>query len=804
MSSQLGRRESDTLARIFHLRKCAVKNPKLLLKSVLALLLPVSASTFANETELLDLQISTDTGQVLLKLPTLPLELLYVPALQSGVGSNDLGLDRGQLDRTRLVRFERLGNRVLLVEPNLDFRAVTENRAEVRAVSEAFAQSVIAGFEITDPEAGEVTIDLAPLLVSDMLRISAQITELEQGSFEIDPERSAVDVSDIRNFPQNTLIPVVLTFKGTEPGQFIQDVTPTPDSLTVRVTHQFVQLPDGDYRPRAFHPRSGYFALQYKDYAAPLESTMDKRLIYRHRLQPGKPLVYYVDNGTPEPIRSALLEGASWWADAFAAAGFPDTFKVEVLPEGADPLDVRYNVIQWVHRATRGWSYGFSVSDPRTGEIIKGHVSLGSQRVRQDQLIAEALTAPFEGEGEGIGAAREMALARLRQLSAHEVGHTLGIDHNFAASYSGDASVMDYPHPYLYLDDQGRISLDKAYQTGVSPWDKLAVRYGYTEFEPATEARSLAAILGEGEQKKIAFIADQDAREPGSAHPAANLWDNGTDSLQRLDELLAIRLVALQNFSEAVIPAGTSLFEIERRLVPVFLLHRYQIEAVAKLLGGLNYDYRMRGDSASPVTPVTAANQKQALQSLIQLLQAQSLALPVSLRYLIPPPPAEYSRNRENFPGATGAPFDHLAPARAVIDLVLSELLQAQRLSRLAEQHALDGNQPSPDELMSALLAASWQARMPADDYQAAIQTELNWLVLRHLMALATDGTTIDSTRALALSQIIVLGDSLQSKARKGDSQARAAVEEIRQFLQGQASEPVKLPNRTPPGAPIG
>jgi len=520
----------------------------LLLSAATAAQVPAYAADQVEGEGLLNLKLLPDTGQVLLQLDFLPAEFLYVPALQSGVGSNDLGLDRGQLQRTRLVRFERYGNRVLLVEPNLDFRADTANQAEKRAVSQAFAQSVIAGFEITNPGEPAVIIDLTPMLISDMTRISTQITELEQGTFEIDPDRSAVDTTSIKNFPKNTLIPAVITFKGTEPGQFIKDVTPTPDSLTVRVMHQFVELPDDDYQPRAFHPRSGYFALQYKDYAAPLESSMDRRLIYRHRLQAGETLTYYVDNGTPEPVRSALIEGANWWADAFAAAGFANAFKVEVLPEDADPLDVRYNVIQWVHRATRGWSYGYSVSDPRTGEIIKGHVSLGSLRVRQDQMIAEALTAPFQGEGEGVKAAREMALARLRQLSAHEVGHTLGIDHNFAASYSGDASVMDYPHPNFYLDEQGTIRLDQAYQTGVSPWDKLAVRYGYTPFPAGSEAQSLDAILNQATQQNIAFITDQDARAPGSAHPAANLWDNGTDAITRLDELLEIRQIAWRIF----------------------------------------------------------------------------------------------------------------------------------------------------------------------------------------------------------------------------------------------------------------
>ena len=771
---------------------------------LLAVLLAATTPLHAEDIGLLQLEVKPDTGQVLLDLPVLPAEYLYVPALQSGVGSNDLGLDRGQLERTRLVRFERFGNKVLLVEPNLEFRADTANTAEQRAVNQAFAQSVIAGFEITNPGEDIVTIDLTAMLVSDMMRISTMIKELEQGSFEIDPDRSAVDSAEIRNFPKNALIPTVLTFKGSEPGPFIQDVTPTPDSLTVRVTHQFVQLPDANYQTRTFHPRSGYFALQYRDYAAPLESTMERRLIYRHRLSPGETLIYYVDNGTPEPIRSALLEGASWWADAFAAAGFPNAFKVEVLPEGADPLDVRYNVIQWVHRATRGWSYGFSVSDPRTGEIIKGHVSLGSLRVRQDQMIAEALTAPFQGEGGGVKAAREMALARLRQLSAHEVGHTLGIDHNFAASYTGDASVMDYPHPNIYLDEQGTIRLDQAYQTGVSPWDKLAVRYGYTQFAAGTEAQSLQAILDEAEAQKIAFITDQDSRAPGSAHPAANLWDNGSDAIGRLDELLAIRQLALQQFSTAVIADNTALFELESRLVPVYLVHRYQVEAVAKLLGGLNYDYRFRGDALSPVTPVAADTQVTAMNSLVDLLQSNNLALPENLRYLFPPPPTEYRRNRENFPGATGAPFDHLAPARAGADLVLRELLQAQRLSRLAEQHALDPEQPNPQNMLAQLLATSWLAKTPPDEYHAAIQTEVSWLLLRHLMALASDSNTIDSTRALGLAQLVELEDELSGKARKGDQQAIAAVQEIRQFLARQSPAPVQSTDPAPPGSPIG
>ena len=664
----------------------------------------------ATDEGLLNLESDVSTGQVFLAFESLPAEFLYVPALESGAGSNDLGLDRGQMDRTRLVRFERFGNKVLLIETNLAFRAETNNANERRAVEQAFAQSVLAGFEIRNPGESMISIDLTPFLVSDVPRFAKRISELEQGKFSPDPTRSAVILDNIRNFPENALIPAIITLQGEDVGRFVEDVTPTPDSLSLRISHQFIKLPKPGFQARKFHPRSGYFDLHYRDYAAPLDASIDKRLIFRHRLEPGQTLTYYVDNGTPEPVRSALLEGASWWAEAFSAAGFENAFRVDVLPENADPLDVRYNAIQWVHRSTRGWSYGGSVADPRTGEIIKGHVSLGSLRVRQDQLIAEALTAPFTSADKRPDTAREMALARLRQLSAHEVGHTLGIDHNFAASFSGDASVMDYPHPYLYLDDKGQVGLDRAYHRGVGEWDKLAVRYGYGLFQQGQENAGLKSILDEARERGIAFIGDQDARVPGAAHPGAHLWDNGSNVLGRLQELLLIRKTGLENFSPAVISENTPLFEMERRLVPVYLLHRYQLEAAAKLIGGVQYDYALKGDDTS-LEPVNAATQKKAMAEVLALLEPGQLALPLNLRYLVPPPVLHHGRDREFFAVTTGAPFDHLAPARAATQLVITELLQPQRLSRMAEQHSLDPQLPGADGLVGQLLRVSWSSK---------------------------------------------------------------------------------------------
>lgn len=773
--------------------------------SVSLLLFLLSTQPVAASGGLLDISVDAASGKVFLHLEQLPAEYLYVPALQSGAGSNDLGLDRGKLDRTRRVRFERYGNRVLLLEPNLAFRAETDNASERRAVTEAFAQSALAGFEIEqNGKDDRLKIDLSPLLLSDVTRISTRVTDLEQGDFEPDQDRSAIDTAGIRNFPDNTLIPVLMTFKGSGAGDFIRDVTPTPDSLTVRVTHQFVRTPEEGYEVREFHPRSGYFDLPYRDYAAPLSEPIEKRLIYRHRLEPGDTLQYYVDNGTPEPVRSALIDGASWWNEAFEAAGFTAGFRVDVLPEDADPLDARFNVIQWVHRSTRGWSYGSSIADPLTGEIIKGHVSLGSLRVRQDQLIAEALTAPFTHPDKQSTAATEMALARLRQLSAHEVGHTLGVDHNFAASFSGDASVMDYPHPNFYLDGQGRIRLDRAYARGISPWDKLVVRYGYSRFAPGREKAGLSAVLAEADQLGIAFMTDRDARLPGSANPIAHLWDNGSDALDRMQEILAIRETGLANFSTAVVRDDTPLFEMERKLVPVYLLHRYQLEAVAKLLGGLHYGYDLKDGRDSRLEPVEAEVQQRALNTMISLLQPQRLALPVSLRYLIPPAANGYSRDREFFSGQTGPAFDHLAPARAGADLVISELLEPQRLARLAEQQALDPGLPGISTVFDALFDVSWNAKTQSDGYLRLIRSETEWRILRGLMALYADDSAADIVREKAIAALISIADELRSDERRGEAHAKAVRHEITRFLERQPPEQPAIRNTVPPGSPIG
>jgi hypothetical protein len=508
-------------------------------------------------------QIETD--KVFLKIEQFQQPFLFQSSLPQGIGSNDIGLDRGQLGETRLVQFERFGNKVLLKQLNTQYRANSSNLAEQASIDQAFADSVIAGFPIVANDGDVVVIDYTEFLLSDIHQISNRLTATNQGSYKADPMRSGVYIKRSKAFPKNTELEALVTFGGSNPGKFVNQVTPDPLSISVHLHHSLIKLPDEQYQPRKFVPFSGFMGMSYQDYSVPIEQNMTQQFIPRHRLnkinpdaevsEAVEPIIYYLDPGIPEPLMGALKDGASWWNQAFADIGYKNAFQVKVLPEGADPMDVRYNVIQWVHRATRGWSYGYSVRDPRSGEIIKGHVTLGSLRVRQDYLIALGLTSPFSGSGtNGVSddqvdtsAQKEMALARIRQLSAHEVGHTLGIAHNFAGSEYGRESVMDYPHPLVSLQD-GKISLDDAYDVGMGEWDKYVVAYGYQDYPDAnSEQQGLKQLVVDARAKGFRYQSDPDSRQSHAANVEGHLWDNGSDPVSELMRIGKVREVAMAN-----------------------------------------------------------------------------------------------------------------------------------------------------------------------------------------------------------------------------------------------------------------
>jgi Domain of unknown function (DUF5117) len=343
-------------------------------------------------------------GRMWMEIARFDTELLYVGSLPAGVGSNPIGLDRGQLGEERIVVFERVGPKVLLVQPNYRYRALSRDEAERRAVADSFARSALWGFKVEAEEAGRVLVDATAFFLRDSHGVADRLRQTRQGNYRFDESRSAFYLPRTKGFPNNTEVETIVTLAGDEPGEWLRGVTPSPQALTVRQHHSFVELPDDGYKPRAYDPRTGSIPMLFYDYASPFTTPIEKRWITRHRLQKKdpnaavseavKPIVYYVDNGAPEPIRSALVEGAAWWGRAFEAAGFRNAYQVKVLPEGADPMDVRYNMINWVHRSTRGWSYGASVTDPRTGEIIKGNVSLGSLRIRQDVMLGTGMIPP--------------------------------------------------------------------------------------------------------------------------------------------------------------------------------------------------------------------------------------------------------------------------------------------------------------------------------------------------------------------------------------------------------------------------
>ncbi len=699
-------------------------------------------------------------GKLWLEIDKWGSEFLYQSGLPAGVGSDDIGLDRGQLGATRIVRFERSGPKVLLIQENLDYRAVSEDPYERRAVHDSFAESALWGFKVEAEEKDHALVDATDFFLRDDHGVPTALRRAKQGAYHLDGSRCAIYMPQTKNFPLNTEVEAMLTFAGDEPGRWVRDVTPSPESITVREHHSFVQLPPPGYEPRAYDPRGSFFGIAYMDYATPISEPIVKRFIARHRLEKKdpkaavseavQPIVYYLDRGAPEPIRSALLEGARWWNQAFEAAGYKNAFQVELMPEGADLMDLRYNVIQWVHRATRGWSYGAAVIDPRTGEIIKGHVTLGSLRVRQDFLIAEGLLAPYEKGKPGAAKAQEMALARLRQLAAHEVGHTLGLMHNYSASTVNRSSVMDYPPPYVKLGADGVPDVSAAYATGIGEWDKVSIAFGYQDFAPGTnEEAALNKILLDAYGRGLRYLTDQDARPAGSSSSVAHLWDSGANAVDELNRLMQVRGAALKRFGENNIREGAPLATLEDVLVPLYLLHRYQVEAASKLVGGMDYTFALRGDGQTPTQIVAPAEQRRALAAVLATLKPDVLALPEPLMKMIPPRPPDYERGREHFKIHTSPAFDALAPAEAAAQHTLQFLFNPERAARLVEFHARDASNPSLEEVLDAVLEATWKAPRGAG-YSGEIARVVDNVALHDLMALAADENCPTQVRAVA------------------------------------------------------
>ena len=691
------------------------------------------------------------TGKIWLEIDQLDTEFLYQVFLASGVGSFDLRLDRSRPGGTKVVKFQRVGPKLLLVQMNYAYRTVSENTDVRKAVEDAFAQSVIWEFPIEAEEDGRILVDASSFFLRDAPNVVRTLTQRDRADYVLDGTKSALHLPRTKSFPHNTEIESILTFTSNFPGRSARRVAPDARSVSLRLHHSFVRLPDDGYKPRVFDPRSGFLEMHYKDFASPIDEPMIRRLIIRFRLKkkdprapvsdPVKSIVFYVERGIPEPIRTAILKGASWWNEAFEAIGYRNAFQVRLLPEGADPMDIRYNVIFWIHRASRGWSYAGMVWDPRTGEFLKANVVLESQRIRQDFLVAEGLIADYEQGKENTLKMQEMALARIRQLSCHEVGHILGLDHNFASSVNDRASVMDYPHPLVKIRDDGSLDLSDAFTVGTGEWDKVAIAYGYQDFpKDADEQKELQKILSGAVSRGLHLLTNNDTVPDGSAHPLAHRWDNGKHPVDELKHIMKVRSIALRNFSEKKIRFGMPMAKLEDVLVPIYLYHRYQIVAAAKVLGGLYYSYSHRGDGQKNPQIAAFADQRRALDALLTTIHPKNLALEENLLSLIPPRP---------LPGYTGLTFDPMGAAETVVNITIPLLLSPERAARLEEYHAREEKNPGFHEVLDKLVTATWKSEGETG-YLAAVQRVVNNAFLYHLIRLADNDQAAPQVRAVA------------------------------------------------------
>jgi uncharacterized protein DUF4953/uncharacterized protein DUF5117 len=758
-----------------------------------------------------DFYYDDKNDKMYLEVGNLDKEFLYVYSLSSGIGSNDIGLDRGQLGNEQVVFFRKAGGKLLLVQPNLKFRALTDNELERKSVEQAFAKSILFGFKIEEEKEGKYVIDITEFLMQDVHGVTARLKQSEQGSYSLDKTKSAFAMDRTKAFPKNIEFDVTLTFKGDAKGSNIRSVTPNANLVTVAQHHSFIELPDDKYQKRAFDPRSGSYPTSYYDYSTPVQEPILKRFITRHRLEKKnpkaavseavEPIVYYLDNGTPEPIRSALLDGGRWWNQAFEAAGYKNAFQLIMLPDDADSLDARYNVIQWVHRSTRGWSYGSSITDPRTGEIIKGHVSLGSLRIRQDFLIAQALmNRPYAERDDNYQPMLNLALARIRQLSAHEIGHTLGFAHNYAASTNDRASVMDYPHPQFSLKN-GEIDFSNAYASGIGEWDKVVVAYSYSDFpEGINEKEGLNKILSTSIDKGLRYITDQDARPLGGAHIKAHLWDNGVNVSDELNDMLKLRSKAIDNFSIDNIRTGEPNTVLEDVFVPLYFFHRYQTEAVAKIIGGLEYNYAVKGDGQQTVEIVAKKIQQQALTSILKTLDANEIAIPKEKLSLFPPRAFGYGKTRESLKGKTGVSFDALSAPETAADMTIGLLLHSERASRLIQQKALQPNNLGLSDVLEAVIKGTIN-KQHKNDYISEVQQNINFRVLYHIMKLALHHKVHPQVNAIANAKLSALKSSLISRS---DINSREMIRRIDRFVKSPDKFEIMQAPKIPDGSPIG
>ena len=776
-----------------------------------------AAATPTAATERLDgflpLRLEARTGKVLIELPGDSTRVLLLTSLATGLGSNPVGLDRGANGESYVVRFDRSGDKVLAVLENWQYRSSdTANAAHQRSVAEAFPPSTVAALPVVTTEGRRIVVDATDLVVRDWMDVPRTLQRAGQGQYAVARDRSALYRPRTRNFPRNTEVDVALTFAAQNaPGPIVESIVPDGRAFTVREHLSFVPLPDG-YRPRPVDPRVGYYGVRFHDYAQPVDRPLSVRWAARHRLERGpdgrvaNPIVYYVDPGIPEPVRTATMQGVKWWEDAFARAGLPGAFRVEWLPAGADPMDVRYNVVQWENRNERGWSIGGSLADPRTGEIVKAMARMDSHRARTDYNLYAGLMG-----ADAAAADTAFVLARVRQVSAHEVGHTLGLTHNYIGStYNDRASLMDYPPPRVLLRADGTFDLSRAYGVGPGDYDVWAIRWGYTPFPAAAEADSLRAVVQEGLRKGYLYLSDVDARPDYASDPRTNLWDDAGTATEFWRRQASVRRAAMGRFSERAVRPGDPLALLHERFAPVYFMHRFALNGVAKTIGGLEYATVLRGDGQQATRAVDAARQREALGLLAAALAPAELDVPDTVRALLGPGAEQVTPGVELFGSRTRPAFDALGAARTLAQMVVDAALQRERAARLVQQAAYDPRQLTLSEAIDALAAAvAPRAGAGATGRDAALRRVAHRALVDRLLALAADSAAAPEVRAMAELKLGGMGAAARAAGRAGGpAEARAhalAVAADVERWQTRREAPRPSPALVaPPGDPFG